>query len=62
MGGIFTGKDGDQGNCDVRATDHSECFGAGFEQDVMDKKISKTQPQPLGMFTHLPRKKEEQTT
>lgn len=54
MGGIFTGKDGDQGNSDVRATDHSECFGAGFEQDVMDKKITKTQPQPLGIFTHLP--------
>lgn len=44
---------------DVRATDHSECFGAGF---WAREKGSKTQPEPVQMFTPPPEKEAQQTT
>lgn len=53
MGSILTCKDRDWRNHDVRATGPSEYFDAGYEQDAVDEKISKTQPPFSGLFTHL---------
>lgn len=61
-GNIFTGENGDKRSCDVTAADSSECLGASFEQETVDEKGSKTQPEPRQMFTHPPVKEAEQTT
>ncbi|KAI4540832.1 hypothetical protein MG293_009873 [Ovis ammon polii] len=55
-------ENGDQRRCDVTAADRSECLGAGFEQETVDEKGSKTQPEPRQMFTHPPVKEAEPTT